>query len=217
MNFDKKNKLVQILNYHGTRDIINYYIEDIRTLDLLKFLNEDKDFYENIIDDFTLDRKKNKDYEVKEYKNIFNCIKWFLQILLKVCKCYRNSEGKKYGELKDYLFNSYVEIFTHSSKQYSSIYNMFREIKFEGEQGSDYIFLKDEFKNNPEDRWNYRYWFWYETFINRYKLRNYLNNLDDIYNKKRKNKKTLYNWLDKFTVLLENKLKDLNNNFSYYN
>ena len=30
----EKNKLIQILNYKGTRDIINYYVKDITRLDL---------------------------------------------------------------------------------------------------------------------------------------------------------------------------------------
>lgn len=215
MDCEKKNKILQILNYHGTRDIINYYVDDIRTLDLLKFLNEDRDFYKNIICDVDLQRKKNWDYEVSEYKNIFNCVKWFLEILLKVCKSYRGGEGKKYGELTKYLRDCYTKIFTKKNNYWSDYNTMFRAIFREGQE--TLILYKDMFKNNPEELDNYRFWSHYEYFIHRHNLETYCETLDYIFNKKKKNKKSLYRWLDKFIRDLERKYKNLMDNFKYLN
>lgn len=217
----EKNKLIQILNYKGTRDIINYYVKDITRLDLLKFLNDDRDFYKNIICELDLVRKKNKDFQVNECKDIYESVLWFIEILLVVCQCYRESGKRKYGVKKKFLKDCHKKIFTNfydvMLKSYSYDYDRYEKKIRYNNMFSDIYYETKYFGNLFKKEYKYSKYYYdkYEYYINIGNLKNYCNHLDNIYNTKKNNKLSLYNWLDKLIALLQHKKFKLITRFGF--
>ena len=225
----EKNKLVQILNYKGTRDIINYYVKDTTRLDLLKFLklqdignNTYQSFYYHNFQIINIEWLLSvKDYQVDECKDIYESVLWFIEILLVVCQCYRKSGNKKYREKKEFLKDCHKKIFTNfyeaMIKSYSYDYDRYeKKIRYHN-MFSDIYYEAKYFGNLYKKEYKYSKYYYdkYKYYIDIDNLKRYCNLLDDIYNTKKNNKESLYNWLDKLINDLQHKKFKLISRFGF--